>query len=239
MKIIRYWQLILLPLIPLKLTAQTGLGTSNPHTSSILDIQSNSRGVLIPRMTAAQRDAIVSPAEGLEVFVTDLTAKFFFDGANWVKTNKELFSTNTQIYGCIPVSTGVGASSQGQKQVATFFLSAKSIDADFADRQDAKTIKILKTGTYVIELTNVFSRVASPYTPIAGRMIIQKNGAFLKDSFAAMGIGPSSSLNSTSMGTSFVATLVQNDLITLWYEKVGTGDNLNVGFNNIYLTIRK
>jgi len=53
--------------------AQVGINTdgSSPDPSSIVDAKSSTKGFLIPRMTAAQRDAITSPAAGLMVFCTD------------------------------------------------------------------------------------------------------------------------------------------------------------------------
>jgi len=50
-----------------------GIGTSMPAASAELDITSpeNNKGLLIPRMTAAQRIAIPTPSEGLIVFQTD------------------------------------------------------------------------------------------------------------------------------------------------------------------------
>ena len=52
--------------------AQVGINTdgSSPDPSSIVDAKSSTKGFLIPRMTAAQRDAITSPAAGLMVFCT-------------------------------------------------------------------------------------------------------------------------------------------------------------------------
>ena len=44
---------------------------SNPNPSAILDVESTDKGFLPPRMTAAQRDAITSPANGLVVYNTD------------------------------------------------------------------------------------------------------------------------------------------------------------------------
>ena len=44
---------------------------STPNASAILDVKSTSQGLLIPRMTITQRNAIVNPAEGLMVFCTD------------------------------------------------------------------------------------------------------------------------------------------------------------------------
>lgn len=59
-----------------------GIGTTTPASSSILDIRSTSRGVLLPRMTKAQRAAIGSPAQGLLVFQTDGSRGFYvFDGS--------------------------------------------------------------------------------------------------------------------------------------------------------------
>ncbi|SFU74525.1 hypothetical protein SAMN05216480_11852 [Pustulibacterium marinum] len=53
------------------MTAQVGIGTTNPNSSSALDIQSTEAGLLIPRMTSTQRDAIANPAPGLLIFNTD------------------------------------------------------------------------------------------------------------------------------------------------------------------------
>ncbi|MBX2827711.1 MAG: hypothetical protein KTR22_06085 [Flavobacteriaceae bacterium] len=51
--------------------AQVGIGTTSPDPSSILDITASDKGVLIPRMTTAERDAIANPVNGLMVYNTD------------------------------------------------------------------------------------------------------------------------------------------------------------------------
>lgn len=50
--------------------AQIGIGTTTPDTSSILDVYSTSQGLLMPRLTTAQRDLIVLPATGLMIYNT-------------------------------------------------------------------------------------------------------------------------------------------------------------------------
>lgn len=60
-----------------------GIGTTTPHASSQLDISSTTRGLLPPRMTTAQRNAIATPAKGLLVYDTDLNALYHFNGTNW------------------------------------------------------------------------------------------------------------------------------------------------------------
>ncbi|MGK0413686.1 MAG: hypothetical protein ACJA1B_001894 [Polaribacter sp.] len=47
---------------------QVGIGVLEPDQSSILDVYSNSKGFLMPRLSTAQRDAIVLPATGLMIY---------------------------------------------------------------------------------------------------------------------------------------------------------------------------
>ncbi|REG87421.1 hypothetical protein [Winogradskyella sediminis] len=68
-------------------TAQVGIGTTEPNASSLLDLQSNSQGLLAPRMTTLERNAIASPAESLLVFDTDLDAFYYYNTttSTWVE----------------------------------------------------------------------------------------------------------------------------------------------------------
>jgi len=57
---------------------------ANPHSSAMLDVTSTDKGILIPRVTKTQRNAITSPATGLMVFMTtDTVGFFFYNGAKW------------------------------------------------------------------------------------------------------------------------------------------------------------
>jgi hypothetical protein len=51
--------------------AQIGINNENPDASAALDITSTTGGLLVPRMTAAQRDAITTPSQGLIIFCSD------------------------------------------------------------------------------------------------------------------------------------------------------------------------
>jgi len=50
-----------------------GIGTSSPNASTLLEAKSTTKGVLFPRMTLLQRNAIVSPATGLLIYQIDNT----------------------------------------------------------------------------------------------------------------------------------------------------------------------
>ena len=57
--------------IVFSINAQVGINNENPDTSAALDITSTTKGLLIPRMTVAQRDAITTPSQGLIIFCTN------------------------------------------------------------------------------------------------------------------------------------------------------------------------
>lgn len=56
--------------IYIKSTGNIGIGTSAPHASAAVEISSTTKGFLPPRMTVAEIEAIVGPANGLIVFCT-------------------------------------------------------------------------------------------------------------------------------------------------------------------------
>lgn len=71
------------------LFSQVGIGTTSPNASSILDITSTSKGILIPRMTSSQRESISSPANGLMVYQTDGTSGYwYYNGSLWTTYTK-------------------------------------------------------------------------------------------------------------------------------------------------------
>ena len=55
-------------LISTSLYSQVGIGTNTPNASSILDVSSKSKGVLMPRLSSVQRNEILLPASGLMIY---------------------------------------------------------------------------------------------------------------------------------------------------------------------------
>ncbi|KAA3645759.1 MAG: hypothetical protein DWP98_11120 [Bacteroidetes bacterium] len=61
-----------------------------PDSSAMLDVVSTGKGLLIPRMTETQRNAIAGPATGLMIFQTDNLTGFYFNAGtpaapSWIK----------------------------------------------------------------------------------------------------------------------------------------------------------
>ena len=80
--------LICLLLVGNIVTAQNvGIGTTSPVSSAQLDVSSTSKGLLPPRMTYAQRNAIVDPVAGLIVYCIDCGPgqMQYYNGNSWMQ----------------------------------------------------------------------------------------------------------------------------------------------------------
>ena len=70
------------------INAQQGIGTNNPDPSSILEIASTTKGLLIPRMTSVELEDIDNPVQGLMVYCTTCSPKAIYtydtSSGNWV-----------------------------------------------------------------------------------------------------------------------------------------------------------
>jgi hypothetical protein len=64
-------------------SGDVGIGNSSTDASSILEITSTTKGVLLPRMTTAQQNAITSPAQGLIIYNTDTVGFVQYTGSAW------------------------------------------------------------------------------------------------------------------------------------------------------------
>jgi len=114
-----FYTLLALVLLTATTYAQIGINNENPDPSAALDITSTTKGLLIPRMTNAQRQAISNPAAGLQVFVTDLDGGsfMFYDGTKW----GTLSFTKT-----IPDAPTIGTATLGNAQATVSFTAPSS-----------------------------------------------------------------------------------------------------------------
>lgn len=117
---------IVLPAVILtvgKIASQSvGVGTTTPHASALLDVQSTTKGAALPTMTTAQRKAIAGAKAGLLVFDIDKNSLFMYDGERWQAL---LFSSSEGALPPIERAASDGASSD-------FFGSNVSISGDYA-----------------------------------------------------------------------------------------------------------
>lgn len=158
----QFFLLTILSIFSLELWAQGGVGINNdnsaPDNSAMLDVKSTDKGVLIPRMTMAQRDLIPSPATGLLVFQTDNTAGFYYyDGmawtavssaatADWTISGNDLYNVNTGNTG-IGTTTpngalhvnGTGASTNTTQEYRVYAID---VNGSFAGASDGSFVDV-------------------------------------------------------------------------------------------------
>lgn len=60
-----------------------GIGTSTPNSNAMLEIRSNNKGVLMPRLSTTSKNAMPNVPKGMMVYDSTLSAFYFHDGSKW------------------------------------------------------------------------------------------------------------------------------------------------------------
>lgn len=110
------------------------------NASALLDMTSATKGLLIPRMTTAQRTAISAPAIGLLVFDTNLNAFMFYDGTDWGNINgngaSEWNVNGNDIYNGNSGNVGIGISTPAARLAvdSSIMVDQANSNQGFLDR---------------------------------------------------------------------------------------------------------
>ena len=90
------------------LGSSVGVGTPTPDATAALEVASTTKGFLVPRMTASERNLITAPATGLLIYQTDNTPGFYYNsGTPSAKSWSGPFGTSTA-NGTVTSVTGTG-----------------------------------------------------------------------------------------------------------------------------------
>jgi len=114
-------------------TGASGIGTTTPAASSLLEINSTSKGVLLPRMSKPQRDNIVNPSTGLIIYQTNNTPGFYYyDGSTWTAVSaKGVNKTLSNLVGTTAVNVDL-LPDNGNVNLGSAVKSWRNIYADSA-----------------------------------------------------------------------------------------------------------
>jgi hypothetical protein len=71
--------------IGLVLNAQVGINILQPDSNAILDLNSNEKGLLLPRLTSTQMNAMPNPTNGLTIYNTEDSLVHYYNNGCWLK----------------------------------------------------------------------------------------------------------------------------------------------------------
>lgn len=126
-----------------------GIGLTSIDASAILDVASTTKGVVFPRMTTAQRDAIGSPVAGLLIYNTTTVKYQFYNGTSWIDaTGGGTDLTGTQIDNRITRGDGTGT-----VQFSDWFIDDAGVLYPNTDGQDIGLSGTNRIGTIFMTST--------------------------------------------------------------------------------------
>lgn len=222
-------------LVPaLALAQNIGISNDNsvPDPSAMLDIKSNSRGLLIPRLSTLQRTGIASPAIGLSVFDTDTYSFWVYRGdvmGGWrellTDLDKKWEQNGSGIYNTNSGNIGIGTNTPQEK------LSINSSNPNIQLLQSGSPKGFLslsgddlRMGTYN---TNTLGRIVFS-TQAVDRMTITRTGL--------VGIGTMNPLSELTLDGFFPAFQVQSSGINIGTLEAANGNDFRLGTNNTNTT---
>lgn len=130
-----------------------------PNASAMLDITSTTMGVLIPRMTTAQRGAIAAPATGLQVYDTTTGSFWYFNGTIWVQ-----FATGTAGWALL--------GNAGTNPATNFIGTTDNVNLIFRTNNIERMRLVSATGYLGINTTTPTARLEAVATAAAGNTAI-------------------------------------------------------------------
>lgn len=189
--------LIIMSIIDVNAQGNVSIGANPPDASAMLDIQSSSLGLLIPRMTQANRPAPASAAQGLMIFNLTTNKFNYFDGTDWqefIGGVSPWVTTGNSITTAWNGTTGsfLGTSNNRPLVIGTTDASAQSIQ--FWTNNTEK-IRLTGDGKLAVGLTNPlgFIDVKQPNTLEAGdapalNIIRDNNGGVISSTYPVVRI---------------------------------------------------
>jgi hypothetical protein len=148
-----------------------------PDASALLDVQSTTQGILSPRMTADQRDDIVDPATGLEIYNTDTNLLNWYNGTAWkeilgnVLTETYIFVGNSS-----NVATSVALSADATISNAGALTIASSA-VTFAKTNEIVLEKVNETPNGTIVIFSVDNALVSGSEMVFVNGVVQQKGS--------------------------------------------------------------
>ncbi len=162
-----------------------GIGSATPAASAVIDMASTTKGMLMPRMTTVNRDAIASPATGLMIYNTTTNLVNIYNGTAWTVAGND--------------GTTAFSFPQGTVTAPGLYVTGDSNTGFY--QSSADKLSVTAGGTEVMR----WNTLASAVNYLSATPAATGNGPIL----AADGSDPNVDLNVNAKGTGAVKMTAQ------------------------------
>lgn len=218
--------------------AHTGLlaGSGTLHATAIAEMDSTTLGLLPPRMTTTQRDAISSPADGLLIYNITNNQLEFAEASAWAAVGGAAAGTSKHAILRDEKSTGTDG---GSSSAATW--NARDLNTEVSDDDSIVSIASDEftpiSGDYIILINAVSHRVNSNRI----RLFNVTGAVSVEEGIASRNLGPSSIITSATLICKFTANGTDAYRIDHYTGAAratdGLGFAVNDGSAEVYMTI--
>jgi hypothetical protein len=190
-----------------------GINTATPDASAALDVSSTTQGILVPRMTEAQRNLIATPATGLLVYQTDETAGFYFyNGTVWTSLNGggSVVNSGTELIleatALIGQTIGVGVSITDGTGTIRF---DNEVTGPVSGTWTSDSVfTVAETGLYMIQAHVLSTQTTSNFSSLAPYVEIKNSANGNRRRYFGLGI-TSIAFHTSTRGRGEVSAVVQ------------------------------
>lgn len=181
--------------------------------SAMLDVKSIDKGILIPRLTKTQREAISSPANGLMVYDTNYKSFFYYDGKSWLSF-PQLSTSVTEGEALFAVLNSLGDTvfavyNDGVKVSVPTGTKGKIGGFAVSGRTSTKSSEV-----DYLRVTPDSTRVYVSDNPVKGRI-----GGFAVSGRTSTKVGYNEYFNVSGAAASSVSVINPGEARMLWYPK--------------------
>ena len=203
--------------------SQVGVNTQTPDPSAMLDTYSQTKGMLFPRMTTAQKIAINSPAEGLMVYDTSVHSHFIYINGAWVIQRKEFVYPQRNFLiaqASSSIETPISVNNNDNSEAAFAPVTVTMTPGTVSGPQilsNNTSLTIAAAGKYLLKISSRFYKNGNTNVlNLKGRTILLVNGVNILNTWFHL----PNSVNASSTKTNFiVADLAVGDVITVQVKK--------------------
>ena len=211
--------------------AQVGIGVEVPEASSILELKSTDKGLLLPRLTTEERDLIALPAEGLTIYnTTTQSLEVYTDSWKRLTAEEEGTPSLTMYRNLNGTNIPTTSNSSNFDPFPLGTSHVTDIDSDYFEVVSEGKIKILKAGTYLINASWATRNLQSGSTKYI--FAVFKNGTRM--GYMARGFATLSSIDYFGASGTFQHVFATDDIVDVSYFIANSatavqGDLMHIG----------